>query len=93
MFKDAFAQRRCLVPAPAYNEWRNDPDGKTPFAVSRVDGEPVAFGETEGDPISLLRSARENVLRFWPVGKAVGNVRNDGPQLLEPIAEVEPTLL
>ena len=142
MFKDAFAQRRCLVPAPADYEWRNDPDGKTPFAVSRVDGEPVAFGgvwerwrspegeelqtfatitteanrhlaeiqdrmpviieradwplwfgETEGDPISLLRSARENVLRFWPVGKAVGNVRNDGPQLLEPIAEVEPTLL
>ena len=43
MFRAAFAQRRCLVPAPAYYEWRDDPDGKTPFAVARVDGEPVAF--------------------------------------------------
>ncbi len=44
MFREAFAKRRCLVPAPVYYEWRNDPDGKTPFAVARVDGEPVAFG-------------------------------------------------
>jgi putative SOS response-associated peptidase YedK len=44
MFRAAFAQRRCLVPAPAYYEWRDDPDGKTPFAVACVDGDPVAFG-------------------------------------------------
>jgi putative SOS response-associated peptidase YedK len=44
MFKAAFAKRRCLVPAPAYYEWRDDPEGgKTPFAVARVDGNPVAF--------------------------------------------------
>jgi putative SOS response-associated peptidase YedK len=43
MFKEAFAKRRCLVPAPVYYEWRDDPEGKTPFAVTRVDGEPVAF--------------------------------------------------
>ena len=39
----SFAQRRCLVPAPAYYEWRDDPDGKTPFAVARVDDDPVVF--------------------------------------------------
>ena len=44
MFKAAFAERRCLVPAPAYYEWRDDPDGKTPFAVARIDGDPVVFG-------------------------------------------------
>lgn len=44
MFKAAFADRRCLVSAPAYYEWRDDPDGKTPFAVARIDGEPVVFG-------------------------------------------------
>ncbi len=44
MFRDAFARWRCLVPAPVYYEWRDDPDGKTPFAVARADGEPVAFG-------------------------------------------------
>ena len=43
MFREAFAKRRCLVPAPIYYEWRDDPEGKTPFAVARVDGDPVAF--------------------------------------------------
>src|ERR1700760_1022134 len=142
MFREAFAKRRCLVPAPVYYEWRDDPDGKTPFAVARVDGESVAFGgiwetwhspegerlhtfatitteanallasvqdrmpviidkadwplwlgEVEGDPAALLRPAPEDVLRLWPVDKKVGNVRNDGPDLLEPIVEREPTLL
>jgi putative SOS response-associated peptidase YedK len=142
MFREAFAKRRCLVPAPVYFEWRDDPDGKTPFAVARADGDPVAFagiwehwqspegetlrtfatittnanrmvgqiqdrmpvivepadwslwlGEVEGDPTTLLRPAQEDVLRIWPVNKKVGNVRNDGPDLIEPVAEVEPTLL
>jgi putative SOS response-associated peptidase YedK len=142
MFRAAFAKRRCLVPASAYYEWRDDPDGKVPFAVARVDGYPVAFGgiwaewrspdgetlrtfatittdanrqlsaiqdrmpviiepedwplwlgEVEGDPTILLRAAGEDVLRVWPVDKKVGNVRNDGPDLLEPRALAEPTLL
>ena len=43
MFREAFAKRRCLVLAPIYYEWRDDPEGKTPFAVARVDGAPVVF--------------------------------------------------
>ena len=30
---------------------------------------------------------------FWPVDKKVGNVRNDGPDLIEPVPEIEPTLI
>jgi putative SOS response-associated peptidase YedK len=142
MFKEAFARRRCLVPAPLYYEWRDDPDGKTPFAVARVDGDPVAFGgiweewrspegerlqtfatittdanellapiqdrmpviieradwpiwlgEAGGDPAALLRPAPKDVLWVWRVDKKVGNVRNDGPDLIKPITEPEPTLL
>ena len=142
MFREAFAKRRCLVPAPIYYEWRDDPDGKTPFAVARVDGEPVAFagiweewrspegeklstfatittdantllasiqdrmpviieradwsvwlGEAAGDPSALLRPAPEDVLRFWPVDKKVGNVRNEGPELIQPVPEMESSLL
>ena len=44
LFKEAFARRRCLVPATAYYEWRHDPSGKTPFAIARADSEPVALG-------------------------------------------------
>jgi putative SOS response-associated peptidase YedK len=142
IFRAAFAQRRCLVPAPAYYEWRDDPDGKTPFAVARVDGDPVAFGgvwemwkspdgelvqtfatitteanvllagiqdrmpvtieqsdwsvwlgEVDGDATRLLRTAPDDVLCAWQVDKKVGNFRNDGPELLKPVAELEPTLL
>jgi putative SOS response-associated peptidase YedK len=143
MFREAFAKRRCLVPAPVYYEWRDNPDGgKTPFAVARVDGEPVAFGgiwehwrspdgemlrtfatittdanaplapiqdrmpviieradwplwlgELDGDPATLLRAAAEDLLRFWPVNKKVGNVRNDGPELIEPVVPAEASLL
>ena len=138
MFREAFAYRRCLVPAPVYYEWRDDPDGKTPFAVARVDGDPVAFvgiwdawrssdgerlqtfanittdankqlapiqdrmpviveqadwplwlGEVDGDVATLLRPAAEGVLRIWQVGKKVGNVRNDGPELIEPVVPAE----
>ena len=61
MFKAAFAERRCLVPAPAYYEWRDDPDGKTPFAVARNDRRSGRFrghlGKVEipgwGDPANL----------------------------------------
>jgi putative SOS response-associated peptidase YedK len=49
--------------------------------------------EAEGDVQALLRPAAEDTLRFWPVGKAVGNFRNDGPELLEPATLAEPTLL
>ena len=44
MFRVAFAKHRCLVPPRIHYEWRDDPDGKTPFAVARVEGVPVAFG-------------------------------------------------
>jgi putative SOS response-associated peptidase YedK len=55
---------------------------------------PLWLGEADGDPRALLRPVAEDVLRVWPVGKEVGKVRNDGPQLLEPheIKE-EPALL
>jgi putative SOS response-associated peptidase YedK len=139
MFREAFARRRCLVPSAAYYEWLDGPNGKVPFAVARIDGDPVVFGglweewrspdgerlrtfstitteanqqlaviqdrmpviiersdwplwlgEAEGDPQSLLQAAPEDVLRVWPVDKKVGNVRNDGPELLEP-RELEET--
>jgi putative SOS response-associated peptidase YedK len=135
MFRNAFARRRCLVPAAAFYEWQATPAGKIPHAIARADGDPLAFAgiwegwrspdgdilrgfailtttanaqmsvlhermpvilepddwpgwlnEAEVDPVTLLRPAHEGVLRLWPVDKRVGNVRNDGPELLLPVA-------
>jgi len=53
-----------------------------PVIVEEADW-PVWLGEAEGDPTLLLRPAQEGVLRLWSVSRAVNNVRNDGPELLD----------
>jgi putative SOS response-associated peptidase YedK len=133
-FKDSFAQRRCLIPADGFYEWRRGPDGKRPIWFSPADHELFAFagiwatlgkGEEattscalitcppndimrpihdrmpvvlsrEAEPswldpsastddlLELLRPAAEEALELREVGDAVNDVRQDGPQLLEP---------
>jgi putative SOS response-associated peptidase YedK len=82
MFKAAFAHRRCLVPAPAYYEWRDDPDGKTPFAVARVDGDPVAFAGIW----DLWRSSDGERLQTF------ATITTDANELLAPIQDRMPVL-
>ena len=43
MFKEALAQRRCLIPANAFYEWKTRRGGKQPYAIARRDGAPLAF--------------------------------------------------
>ena len=66
-FRSALARRRCLIPADAFYEWqrRSGPDGrpagKLPYAIRRLDGQPMAFAglwevwrdpeNPEGDPL------------------------------------------
>ena len=40
-----------------------------------------------------MKPAAEDVLRLWEIDKKVGNVRNDGPDLIEPSPETEPLLI
>jgi putative SOS response-associated peptidase YedK len=44
---------------------------------------PAWLGETAADPAAMLRPAADNVLRLWPVSRAVNNVRNNSPDLLD----------
>jgi putative SOS response-associated peptidase YedK len=43
MFRDAFRQRRCLVPADGFYEWKPGAGGKQPWRIERADGAPFAF--------------------------------------------------
>jgi putative SOS response-associated peptidase YedK len=43
------------------------------------------LGEEPADPAALLRPAADGTLRLWQIDKRVGNVRNDGPDLLIPV--------
>jgi hypothetical protein len=67
-----------------------DPDKRR---IHRAAGLAALLARVDGDPASLPRPAPEDVLRTWQVGKAVGNVENDGVELIEPYAPAEPTLL
>lgn len=74
-FKAAwFKPRRCVVPADAFYEWQQGAGGKTPHAIARADGTPMAFaGLWEGwkDPASgqwlrtftLLTTTANDLLR------------------------------
>jgi putative SOS response-associated peptidase YedK len=52
-----------------------------PLVVAEPDW-PVWLGEVEGDPTPLLRPAPSGRITTWRVGRAVGNPRNNGAQLL-----------
>ena len=69
-FRDAFARRRCLVPADGFYEWRKDEQGKTPIWIRARSGAPLTLAglwdrwrpkEGEGEPVVsftiLTRSA------------------------------------
>jgi putative SOS response-associated peptidase YedK len=43
LFREAFARRRCLVPATGFYEWQQRADGKQPWRFVRRDLEPFAF--------------------------------------------------
>lgn len=135
LFRRAYEQRRCLIPADGYYEWQaGSGTRKQPYYIHREDGQLLAFagiweawheGQEDGvtsaaiittpanaamtelhdrmplilepddwdawllgdDPGELLRPAPAGVLTWYPVDPAVGNTRNDGPQLIEPITE------
>ena len=43
MFRQAFAKRRCLVPADAFYEWKVEEGGKQPVAIAPATGEGIAL--------------------------------------------------
>ncbi|NHN60795.1 MULTISPECIES: SOS response-associated peptidase [Halorussus] len=42
-FREAFAERRCLVLADGFYDWKGTPTGKQPYRVEREDREPFAL--------------------------------------------------
>ena len=43
MFREAFARRRCLIPATGFFEWEKRADGRQPYRFVMKDLEPFAF--------------------------------------------------
>ena len=62
---------------------------RMPVIVEPADW-PVWLGEEAGDYAALLRPAPAGTVRLWPVSRAVNNVRNNGPELLQPVIDAGP---
>jgi len=41
MFREAFKQRRCIIPASGYYEWQDRADGKQPWYFTAKNGDPI----------------------------------------------------
>jgi putative SOS response-associated peptidase YedK len=137
-FREAFRQRRCLVPVDNFYEWKKTATGKQPYAIALADrklmalaglweswrspaGErvrsfaivttrpnelcaalhdrmpvilappdwPAWLGEAPADPArlkALLAPYPADDMTAWLVSQRVGNVKNNDPSLIEPIA-------
>ena len=55
-FRDAFRNRRCLIPATGFYEWRERGEGpKQPFFVRLKNGEPMAMaGVWEAENVAII---------------------------------------
>ena len=42
-FREAFARRRCIIPASGFFEWQGAGAGKTPWYITSASGEPLSF--------------------------------------------------
>jgi putative SOS response-associated peptidase YedK len=138
-FREAFRQRRCLVPVDNFYEWKKVDGGKQPYAIGLKGGGLMALaglwetwrapssgervrsfaivttepnelcarlhnrmpvvlapeawpqwlGEEPADEAhlkALLAPYPSEGMVCWPVSPRVGNVKNNGPSLIEPIA-------
>ena len=45
---------------------------------------------SEAELKALLKPYPSELMKLWPVDKKVGNVRNNGPDLIRPVALTEP---
>ncbi len=77
----------CTVLTCAPNAVIGELHDRMPVVLAENDW-PTWLGEkpaSEEELLALLKPCPDDVLKIWPVDKAVGNVRNNGPQLLKPI--------
>lgn len=66
---------------------------RTPLLVPRADWARWLDPEVDDPGEELLVPAVGGQLDAWPVSPAVGNVRNDGPELVQPLAPEDPSTL
>lgn len=86
-FKNSLKNRRCLVVADGFFEWRKEAQGKTPFYIRLASGRPFAFAglwdtwsPKEGDPV------RSCTIITTAPNEFMASIHNRMPVILTPAA-------
>jgi len=85
-FRTSFAKRRLLVPAAAFYEWHRVDGRREPFAIRRLDGDPLALGGVWAvwrDPETGERVYTCSILTTVP-NALVSPIHNRMPVILDP---------
>ncbi len=83
----------CTVLTTAAADELGHVHDRTPLLVPQADWGRWLDADREDPGEGLLVPAVNGVLDAWPVAAAVGNVRNNGPELAEPIHPIDPPVL
>ena len=85
LFRAALAQRRALIPADAFFEWRKLAIGKQPYAIARRDGAPLAFaGLWEGWRSPDGETVRSYAILTTAANGVMSRLHDRMPVILEP---------
>jgi putative SOS response-associated peptidase YedK len=79
--------KSCAMIITEPNEFVSEVHDRMPVILAEVDW-PKWLGEepaTEQELLALLKPCPDEALKIWPVDNKVGNIRNTGPQLIEPL--------
>jgi putative SOS response-associated peptidase YedK len=91
-FAESFRERRCLIPADGFYEWRRDENGKTPCWITLRDGGLFAFAgvwaaipaRASGDAGEMLHSCS---IVTGPPNELIKPIHDRMPVILAPEAE------
>ena len=85
MFRGAFRDRRCIVPADAFYEWRAEHAGKQSFAIARRDDAPMAFaGVWEGWRAETGKVVHSFAIITTSANQTMSEIRDRMPAMLKP---------
>ena len=84
-FREAYARRRCLIPADGFFEWQKDGKDRQPLLVRRRDRAPLAFaGLWERWPQPGGAVLRSCTIITCPPNALIARVHNRMPVILAP---------
>lgn len=72
-YRQSFSRRRCLVLASGFYEWRKEAHGKTPYFISRADGQPFGMAAIWDEWSRDGNESRKAVLRSCAIITAPAN--------------------